>query len=90
MAVMPDDESRVIHFNGFQVDLRAGELRRDGRKIKLQEQPFQILTMLLECSGEVVTREELRDRLWSADTFVDFDHGLNSAIRRLRNALAGC
>jgi len=87
MAVMPDDGSWVIHFSGFQVDLRAGELRRDGRKVKLQEQPFQILTMLLECSGEVVTREELRDRLWSADTFVDFDHGLNSAIRRLRSAL---
>jgi len=76
-----------IHFSGFEVDLRAGELRRSGRKVKIQEQPFQILAMLLERPGEIVTREDLRARLWSADTFVGFDHSLNSAIRRLRDAL---
>jgi Tol biopolymer transport system component/DNA-binding winged helix-turn-helix (wHTH) protein len=78
---------RVLRFGIFEIDLRAGELRRDGVKLKLQEQPFQLLCMLVEHSGEVVTREELRNRLWPADTFVDFDHGLNAAIKRLRDAL---
>jgi DNA-binding winged helix-turn-helix (wHTH) protein len=87
MAVRANDGSWVIHFGVFETDLRAGELRRNGSKVKLQEQPFQILAMLLERPGEIVTREEMRARLWSADTFVDFDHGLNSAIRRLRDAL---
>src|SRR5712664_1010466 len=87
MAVRANDGSWVIHFGVFEADLRAGELRRNGSKVKLQEQPFQILAMLLQRPGEIVTREELRARLWSADTFVDFDHGLNSAIRRLRDAL---
>src|SRR3984893_13401834 len=74
-------------FGVFELDLRAGELRRQGAKIKLQEQPFQLLAQLLEKPGEVVTREELQKRLWPADTFVDFDHSLNAAIRRLRDAL---
>src|SRR3954463_5514677 len=74
-------------FGVFELDLRAGELRRSGLKVKLQEQPFQLLLQLLEKPGEVVTREELRNRLWPADTFVDFDHSLNAAIRRLRDAL---
>jgi len=74
-------------FGVFEVDLRAGELRRQGTKIKLQEQPFQILAHLLERPGEIVTREELRQRLWPSDTFVDFDHSLNAAVRRLRDAL---
>jgi Tol biopolymer transport system component/DNA-binding winged helix-turn-helix (wHTH) protein len=87
MAVPANAGSWVIHFGVFEVDLRAGELRRNGRKVKLQEQPFQILAMLLERPGEIVTREELRAKLWSADTFVGFDHSLNSAIRRLRDAL---
>ena len=87
MAVLANDGPWVIHFSVFEVDLRAGELRRNGRKVKLQEQPFQILAMLLEHPGEIVTREELRAKLWSADTFVGFDHSLNSAIRRLRDAL---
>jgi TolB-like protein/Tfp pilus assembly protein PilF len=87
MAVRANDGSWVIHFGVFEADLRAGELRRNGSKVKLQEQPFQILAMLLERPGEIVTREELRATLWSANTFVDFDHGLNSAIRRLRDAL---
>ncbi|HEY6267436.1 MAG TPA: winged helix-turn-helix domain-containing protein [Candidatus Acidoferrum sp.] len=77
----------VISFGPFETDLRAGELRRDGRKIRLQEQPFQVLAMLLERPGEIVTREELHGRLWPADTFVDFDHGLNAAVKRLRDAL---
>jgi Tol biopolymer transport system component/DNA-binding winged helix-turn-helix (wHTH) protein len=78
---------RTLRFGLFDLDLRAGELRRKGARVKLQEQPFQILAHLLEKPGEVVTREELRQRLWPADTFVDFDHSLNAAIRRLRDAL---
>src|SRR5436305_3069620 len=89
-AVPPLNEfaQQVIRrFGVFELDLRAGELRRHGHKIKLQEQPFQVLSQLLEKPGEVITREELRNRLWPADTFVDFDHSLNAAIRRLRDAL---
>jgi Tol biopolymer transport system component/DNA-binding winged helix-turn-helix (wHTH) protein len=77
-----------IRFGVFEVDLQAGELRRQGIKVKLQDQPFQVLTMLLERSGEVVTREELQKKLWPADTFVDFERGLNRAINKLREALA--
>lgn len=79
--------SRVLRFGTFQVDLQEGELRKSGIRIKLQEQPFQILTILLERPGQTVTREELRQRLWPADTFVDFDHSLNTAIKKLREAL---
>ncbi|MGH9741628.1 MAG: winged helix-turn-helix domain-containing protein [Candidatus Acidiferrum sp.] len=79
--------SHVVRFEAFEVDLRAGELYKAGRKIKLQAQPFQILTMLLERPGEVVTREELQKKLWPADTFVDFDHSVNTAIKKLRQAL---
>jgi len=79
---------RVLRFGLFEVDLRGRELRRSGVKLKLQEQPFEVLSLLLERPGEVVTREELRDRLWPADTFVDFDHSVNAAIKRLRDALA--
>jgi TolB-like protein/Flp pilus assembly protein TadD len=78
---------RTIRFRGFDVDARSGELRKDGRKIKLQDQPFQVLLLLLEHCGEVVTREELRRKLWPQDTFVDFDVGLNSAVKKLREAL---
>ena len=81
------ESPRSVRFGVFELDLRAGELRRNGQRVKLQEQPFQILAQLIETPGGVVTREELRDRLWSADTFVDFDHSLNAAIRRLRDAL---
>src|SRR6266705_645544 len=77
----------MVCFDVFQVDLRAGELRKEGRRVKLQEQPFRVLFLLLERAGEVVTREELREKLWPADTFVDFDHGLNSAVARLLEAL---
>jgi len=78
---------QVLRFGVFQIDVRAGELRKNGAKLKLQEQPFQVLCLLLEHPGELVSREELRNRLWPADTFVDFDHGLNAAIKRLRDAL---
>ena len=77
----------VLRFGVFQVDVRAGELRKNGVKLKLQEQPFRVLCLLLEHPGEVISRDELRNRLWPADTFVDFDHGLNAAIKRLRDAL---
>jgi Tol biopolymer transport system component/DNA-binding winged helix-turn-helix (wHTH) protein len=80
-------ENQRLQFGTFEVDMKAGELRRNGNRVRLQEQPFQILAMLLERPGEVVSREELRGRLWPADTFVDFDHSLNAAIRRLRDAL---
>jgi Tol biopolymer transport system component/DNA-binding winged helix-turn-helix (wHTH) protein len=76
-----------LSFSNFEVDLRARELRKHGARIKLQDQPFQILALLLEKPGEIVTREELCDRLWPGDTFVDFDHSLNSAIKKLRQAL---
>jgi len=79
--------SQPARFGLFELDLQAGELRKQGVKIKLQEQPFQILAMLLEHPGQVVTREELRSKLWPADTFVDFDHSLNKAINKLREAL---
>src|SRR5499427_7277522 len=79
--------SSVVRFGLFEANLESGELLRQGTKVRLQEQPFQILSLLLEKPGEVVTREELRARLWPADTFVDFDHGLNAAIKRLRDAL---
>src|SRR6266568_2170382 len=79
--------SRTYRFGVFELDLRVGELRRNGLKVKLQEQPLQVLTLLLDKPGEIVTREDLRNRLWPADTFVDFDHSLNAAIRRLRDAL---
>ena len=87
VPVSADPSSRIIHFSTFEVDLHSGELRQRGQKVKLQEQPFQVLAALLERPGGVVTREELRSKLWPADTFVDFDHGLNAAIRRLRDAL---
>lgn len=74
-------------FDDFEADLRAAELRRQGVRVKLQLQPFQVLIALLERPKEVVTREELRQRLWPQDTFVDFDHGLNTAMVKLRDVL---
>jgi len=76
-----------VRFGVFEVDLQTGELRKSGSKIRLQEQPFQVLSLLLERRGETVTRDELRGRLWTADTFVDFDHGLNKAINKIRDTL---
>ena len=71
----------------FELDLRAGELRKSGVKLRLQGQPFQVLALLLERAGDVVTREELQQKLWPSDTFVDFDHSLNTAINKVREAL---
>jgi Tol biopolymer transport system component/DNA-binding winged helix-turn-helix (wHTH) protein len=79
--------SQLVRFGLYEVDLSAGELRKNGVKIKLQEQPFQILAVLLERAGEVVTREEVCQRLWPDGTFVDFDHSLGTAIKKLRQAL---
>ena len=78
---------RIIRFATFEVDLQTRELRKSGLKLKLQGQPFEVLVMLLERPGELVAREQLRERLWPTDTFVDFDHGVNTAINRLREAL---
>src|SRR3989442_7338475 len=74
-------------FGLFEVDSRTGELRKQGRQIRLRGRPFDILVLLLARRGDVITREELRQQLWPVDTFVDFDHGLNSAMNRLREAL---
>lgn len=79
--------SERVRFGVFEADLRSGELRKHGIKIKLHHQPFQVLAMLLEHPGELVTREELKNKLWPLDTFVDFDVGLNSAVKKLRGAL---
>ncbi|HWO28607.1 MAG TPA: winged helix-turn-helix domain-containing protein, partial [Candidatus Acidoferrum sp.] len=76
-----------LRFGVFELDLRAGELRKHGLRVRLQEQPFQVLAALLEHPGEVVTREELQKKLWPVDTFVDFDHGLNKTINKIREAL---
>ena len=83
----PGRSSGVARFDVFEVDLSAGELHKAGRKIKLQILPFQALAMLLERPGEVVTRKEFEKRLWPGDTFVDFDHSLNTAIKKVRLAL---
>jgi len=77
----------ILRFGVFEVDVRAGEVRKQGARIKLQEQPFHVLTVLLQRPGEVITREELRSQNWPADTFVDFDNSLNTAINKLREAL---
>jgi DNA-binding winged helix-turn-helix (wHTH) protein len=76
-----------VHIGSFELDIQTGELRQDGFKARLQEQPREILAMLLEHPGDVVTREELKRRLWPDHTFVDFEHGLNKAINKLRESL---
>jgi len=78
---------RVLRFGVFEVDLAAAELRKKGLKVNLQDQPFRLLVILLERPGEIVTREELREKLWPADTFVEFDHSLNKAINKIREVL---
>jgi cholera toxin transcriptional activator len=84
---VPPHNSRLARFGVFELDLSAGELRKSGIKLRLQGQPFQVLALLLERAGEVVTREELQQKLWPSDTFVDFDHSLNTAINKVREAL---
>jgi DNA-binding winged helix-turn-helix (wHTH) protein len=85
-AMQANDPPRHLRFGVFEADLRTGELTKHGKRLRLQDQPFQLLAMLLEKPGELVTREELRDRLWP-QTIVDFDHGLNKAISKIREAL---
>ncbi len=86
---MNDSNARLrqLRFGVFEVDLRTGELRKLGLKVKLHRQPFQVLGMLLERPGELVTREEIREKLWPGDTFIDFEHSVNSSIKKLRQAL---
>lgn len=84
---MASNKTRIARFGVFELDFRAGDLRKNGTKLRLQGQPFQVLAILLERAGEVVTREELRQQLWPSDTFVDFDHSLNTAINKVREAL---
>jgi len=84
---MPQLAKKVFRFGAFEADTASGELRKSGVRLKLQDQPFQVLLVLLERPGEIVTREELRQKLWTADTFVDFDHSLNTIINKLREVL---
>src|SRR5580692_8742933 len=79
--------SDVFHFGIFQLDLKAGELHKAGVKVKLQDQPFRVLALLVDRAGQVVTREELRQRVWPSNAYVDFDQGLNNAIKKVREAL---
>ena len=87
MSTPEASPGKVVRFGAFEVDLISGELRKNGTRIRLQEQPFRVLTMLLERPGEMVGREDLHSKLWPGDTFVDFDHGLNTAVNKLREAL---
>jgi len=85
--VPPGHEISLFRFGVFELDRRAGELRRSGKLVRLQEQPLQVLVLLLENVGNLVTRDDFRERVWPADTFVDFDHSLNTAINKIREAL---
>src|SRR6185312_2850953 len=87
-VILPIPVSQLVRFDRFELDLRAGELRKGGLRIRLQEQPLLVLQALLEKPGELVTCEELQNKIWPADTFVDFDHGLHAAVNRLRTALS--
>ena len=84
----PNHASGIFRFGAYEVDRSSGELRKSGLRLRVQDQPFQVLLVLLERPGEVVTRDELRQKLWPADTFVDFDHSLNTVINKLREALS--
>src|SRR5262245_3715672 len=87
MGETPARAPRLVRVGLFEVDVRSGELRKSGARLSLQQQPMQLLSVLLEQPGEVVSRDELRKRLWPDDTFVDFEHGLNAAVKRLRDTL---
>jgi cholera toxin transcriptional activator len=84
----PDHANGIFRFGAYEADPGSGELRKSGLRLRVQEQPFRVLLVLLERPREVVTREELRQNLWPADTFVDFDHSLNTVINKLREALS--
>jgi DNA-binding winged helix-turn-helix (wHTH) protein len=86
-AFSGNQSGRIARFGVFELDYSARELRKNGAKLRLQEQPFQVLVLLLERGGDLVTREEMRQKLWPADTFVDFDHSLNTAVNKLREPL---
>jgi DNA-binding winged helix-turn-helix (wHTH) protein len=88
VSMSPNHASGIFRFGVYEADPSSGELRKSGLRMRVQEQPFQVLLLLLERQGEVVTREELRTKLWPADTFVDFDHGLNTVMNKLREALS--
>lgn len=83
----PPSDRKLLRFSVFEVDLEAGELRKNGRRIRLQDQPFQVLVTLLENAGRVVTRDDFRQKIWPADTYVDFDHSLNTAVNKIRESL---
>src|SRR5579864_8951748 len=87
MATSSSQIPQMLRFGVYELDVRSGELRKDGRKLRLQGQPLQVLAVLLKRPGELVTREELRAEIWPADTFVDFDHSLHNAIARIRETL---
>ncbi len=87
VSMLPNHANGIFRFGAYEADPASGELRKSGLRLRVQEQPFQVLLVLLERPGEVITREELRQRLWPADTFVDFDHSLNTVINKLREAL---
>jgi cholera toxin transcriptional activator len=88
VPMSPNHANGIFRFGAYEADLSSGELRKSGLRLRVQEQPFQVLLLLLERPSEVVTREELRQKLWPADTFVDFDHSLNTVINKLREALS--
>jgi cholera toxin transcriptional activator len=88
ISMSPDRANGIFRFGAYEADPSSGELRKSGLRLRVQEQPFQVLLALLERPSEVVTREELRQKLWPADTFVDFDHSLNTVINKLREALS--
>lgn len=83
----PSGKMPILRFGLFELDLAAGQLRKNGVRLRLQEQPFQVLVVLLENAGRVVTRDDLRQRVWPSDTFVDFDHSLNTAVNKIREVL---
>src|ERR1700687_2165051 len=83
----PNPYQTIVRFGVYELDLQAGVLRKNGMRIRCQEQPLQVLAALLERPGELITREELRKRVWPEDTFVDFDHALNTAVKKIRAAL---
>src|SRR3984957_19584213 len=87
VAMAPRPVADKLRFDGYELDVHAGELRKHGVRLRLRGQPLQLLEMLLERPGQVVTREELQSRIWPAKTFVDFDHGLHNAIARIREVL---
>ena len=83
----PSPPTDIVHFGIFQIDLKARELHKAGVKVKLQEQPFRVLALLVDRAGQVVTREELQEKIWPTDAYVAFDQGLNNAIKKVRDAL---